>query len=202
MEAYKEDPELDPHEMARQMVAEITGHEFERKDIKITAFSIIYGSGVRSLAEQLGRSQYEATLIKDGYLKAMPGVKKLQKLVTTRANQGMDIRTWGGRMYYKEPSKVINGRKMNFAYKLLNYLIQGSSADQTKQCLIDWDDTKPENNVFLATVHDELNISAPVETWEKDMAHLKECMEQDLFDVPMLSEGFVGDNWYNVQECD
>lgn len=201
MQAYCGDPELDPHEMARQMVAEITGHEFERKDIKITAFSIIYGSGVRSLAEQLGRPHHEAQLIKDGYLKAMPGVKKLQKIVTNRANQGMDIRTWGGRMYYKEPSKVVRGRKMNFAYKLLNYLIQGSSADQTKQCVIDWDKAKPVDNVFLATVHDEINISAPVDTWKHDMTVLKEYMEQDLFDVPMLSEGFVGPNWYDVKEC-
>lgn len=104
-------------------------------------------------------------------------------------------------MYYREPSKVVNGRKMDFSYKLLNYLIQGSSADQTKQCLIDWIGAKPDSHIFLATVHDELNISVPKEEWESGMELLKRYMNQDLFDVPMRSEGFYGDNWYDLTEC-
>ena len=83
----------------------------------------------------------------------------------------------------------------------MNYLIQGSSADQTKQCIIDWDNNKPQDNVFMATVHDEINISAPIETWEHDMSVLRKYMNQDLFDAPMQSEGFYGPNWYDITEC-
>jgi DNA polymerase-1 len=201
MFAYQEDAGLDPHEMAKQMIHEITGKLFERKDIKITAFSIIYGSGVRGIAQQLNKSEAEAKEIKEGYLKAFPGVSKLQKLTSARGKAGKDIRTWGGRMYLKEPSKLIKNRKIDFSYKLLNYLIQGSSADQTKQCIIDWDNNKPQDNVFMATVHDEINISAPIETWEHDMSVLRKYMNQDLFDAPMQSEGFYGPNWYDITEC-
>ena len=53
----------------------------------------------------------------------------------------------------------------------------------------------------MATVHDEINISAPIETWEHDMSVLRKYMNQDLFDAPMQSEGFYGPNWYDITEC-
>lgn len=199
MEAYRDNPALDPHQMAREMIADLTGIEYPRKDVKITGFSIIYGSGVPSLAEQLGRPREEADAIKTAYLRALPGVKMLQQNVSSRGRSGKSIRTWGGREYYVEPPAIINGRKMDFSYKLLNYLIQGSAADQTKECLCTWDDRKAPDDVFLATVHDEINASAPEEDWQTSMRVLRECMDQDLFDTPMRSEGFVGPNWYAVK---
>lgn len=201
MGAYQENPELDPHEMARKMVLEITGVEFTRKDIKITAFSIIYGSSVTGLAAQLGRSHYEAALVRDTYLKIFPGVKKLQKIVSNRGRKGSSIRTWNHREYFKEPSKIVKGKKMDFSYKLLNYLIQGSSADQTKWCIRDWWERKGPFDIFLATVHDEIDISAPIDEWETSMEVLKDCMNQPLLDVPTRSEGFYGPNWFDLEEC-
>lgn len=201
MEAYVSNPNLDPHQMALEMIATLTGVAHTRKDVKITAFSIVYGSGNASLAEQLGCALHEAAGIKAGYYKALPGVKKLQKLVSGRGRAGKSIRTWGGREYYTEPPKIIRGRKMDFSYKLLNYLIQGSAADQTKQCVIDWDADRPADNVFMATVHDEINISVPADDWERSMKVLKEVMDQDLFDVPMRSEGFYGPNWFDMEAC-
>lgn len=199
LQAYRDDPRLDPHTMARSMIHDITDVEYARKDVKITGFSIIYGSGAGALAEQLHRSKEEATSIKNAYLRAFPGVKILQQNVSSRGRSGKSIRTWGGREYYVEPPRIIQGRKMDFSYKLLNYLIQGSAADQTKQCLGDWDDRRAPDDVFMATVHDEFNISAPAEDWQTSMRVLREVMDQDLFDTPMRSEGFVGPNWYAVE---
>ena len=93
MEAYRVDAGLDPHQMARELIYHITNVMFERKDVKITAFSIVYGSGVTSLSQQLGRSYSEAQMVKDGYLKAFPGVRKLQKLVSGRGKNGGRIRS-------------------------------------------------------------------------------------------------------------
>jgi len=201
MEAYRVDPNLDPHEAARQLIHNITQVMFSRKDVKITAFSIVYGSGANSLSKQLGRSLQEATLIKEAYLNAFPGVRALQRQVSKRGKAGKSIRTWGGREYYVEPSRLLHGRRIDFAYKLLNYLIQGSAADQTKQCITDWWETKPKEDVFLATVHDEINISAPKKTWKNSMKHLQTSMDQDLFDLPMRSEGFYGPNWHATKAC-
>lgn len=202
MEAYTLNPDLDPHAAAQDLINAITGLQYQRKDCKITAFSIVYGSGIASLAAQLSRPYEQAKAIKEAYLTAYPAVKKLQKLVSKRGKMGKSITTWGGRVYYVEPAKIVGGVKMEFAYKLLNYLIQGSAADQTKQCLIDWWADKDDDEIFMATVHDELNMSAPIDTWEESMAWLKQCMNEDYFDVPMRSDGFVGPNWYDVKECD
>lgn len=199
-EAYKSDVNLDPHEMARQIIHKMIGILYARKSVKITGFSIIYGTGATGLSLQLECPYIEAKTIKDAYLDAMPGVRQLMQDVQRRGVCGQPIRTWGGRVYYAEPSKIVDGRLRDFAYKLLNYLIQGSAADQTKQSIIDWDDRKT-NEIFLATVHDEINISAPKETWEVDMRVLRLAMEMDRFDVPFASEGFMGENWADLEKA-
>lgn len=201
-EAYRANPNLDPHEMARQLINTLIGVLYDRKAIKITGFSLIYGTGVNGLSIQLGRPYSEAAAIKTAYLGAMPDVRDLMQSVQSRGRSGGYIRTWGGRIYYAEPPRVVEGRVRDFAYKLLNYLIQGSAADQTKEAIIHWDGAREEEAIFLATVHDEINISAPVETWQRHMATLKTSMNLDRFDVPMLSEGFYGPNWADLKECE
>jgi DNA polymerase-1 len=203
-EAYKSNPNLDPHQMARELITSMIGVTYARKDIKITGFSIIYGTGANGLSVQLGRPISEAASIKFSYLAAMPGVKSLMQGVQSRGKSNQPVRTWGGRVYYAEPPRADkeSGRIRDFAYKLLNYLIQGSAADQTKEALNDWEDMRKWDSVFLATVHDEINISAPREAWQEHMAKLKEAMNSDRFDVPMLSEGFVGENWEDIHAED
>jgi DNA polymerase-1 len=197
-EAYKINPDLDPHAMAVNLVAELIGLTYSRKSIKITGFSIIYGSGYTGLSYQLGQPYEEAYKIKNSYLAAMPGIGALMSDVQNRGRNGQPIRTWGGRLYYVEAPKLIKGRMMDFAYKLMNYLIQGSAADHTKEALCDWQDIRKWDEVFLATVHDECNISAPEETAGDAMSRLQEAMDRDRFDVPIRSEGFMGPNWHDI----
>jgi DNA polymerase I-like protein with 3'-5' exonuclease and polymerase domains len=51
-------------------------------------------------------------------------------------------------------------------------------------------------------VHDEINISAPIEEWRDHMAHLKDVMNEDRFETPMESEGFMGQNWHEIEQCE
>lgn len=200
--AYRANPSLDPHQMAVDLIAQITGVKYARKDIKITGFSIIYGTGASGLSIQLGTDRSSAFSIKEAYLDAMPGVRTLMSDVQLRGRSGLPIRTWGGRLYFVEAPKEVDGRIRDFAYKLLNYLIQGSAADQTKEALCDWEYFRRQDAIFLATVHDEINISAPADNWQPHMETLKECMNRDRFDVPMLSEGFTGPNWQDIVESE
>lgn len=201
-EAYRANPDLDPHQMAIELIASIVGLTYARPEIKITGFSIIYGTGATGLSGQLGRPVHEAAQIKSAYLRAMPGVSGLQRDVKGRGQSGQPVRTWGGRIYYAEAPKVIDGRLRDFAYKLLNYLIQGSAADQTKESIAEWENERKWYDVFLATVHDEINISAPREEAKRSMECLKQAMNKDRLDVPMLSEGFMGENWQDLEECE
>jgi DNA polymerase-1 len=198
-EAYRGNPDLDPHQMAKEIIWNMIQVEYARKSIKITGFSIIYGAGVPGLSHQLGQPMDEAARIKSAYIAAMPGIKDLMDDVQGRGRAGNPIRTWGGRLYYTEPPKEVQGRVRSFEYKLLNYLIQGSAADQTKEAIIDWNENK-RDAIFLATVHDEINISAPIDYAASEMLILKECMNRDRFDVPFRSEGFAGKNWHDIVE--
>lgn len=195
LEAYKANPSLDPHGYAKELIKEKTGNEYPRKNVKITAFTVVYGGGGGKIAQTLGIPTAEGYAIKDAYLSAFPGVRELGRDTSYAGRSGQGITTWGGRKYLAEPPAYINGQHREFNYKLMNYLIQGSAADQTKQCLNDWYDIKDHDTVFLATVHDEINCSAPVETADREMAVLKAAMDQDLFDSPSQSEGFIGNNW-------
>jgi DNA polymerase-1 len=200
LQAYIKNPSLDPHALAMEIIYAQSRLQLARKAVKIVAFRIIYGSGIPGLASGLGVDIPVASRTLDAYFRAFPGIAALSKATKRRGHQGKPIRTWGGRVYYTEPSKLIKGRMRSFEYKLLNYLIQGSAADQTKQSVIEWDNLKRDSTIFLATVHDEINISAPEEDWRTDMRLLENIMDAPRFDCPFASEGFVGPNWFDLKE--
>lgn len=199
---YRSNPLYDPHQDAMDLMYALINILYSRKEVKITGFSIIYGSGYSGLAGQLGQSYESAYKIKNAYLAVNPSIKELMDDVQNRGRSGQPIRTWGGRLYYVEPPKLVKGRMMDFAYKLLNYLIQGSAADHTKEAICDWEDTRIWSDTFLATVHDEINISAPAEDAVAAMQRLRLAMDKDRFDVPIRSEGFIGPNWHEIEEVD
>jgi DNA polymerase-1 len=192
LEAYRGNPALDPHQFAMDVMLRLTGTLYARKRVKIVAFSIVYGSGIKGLSEQMKCSYAEADAMRNAYFRAFPGIKDLIKDVTRLGKGGLPIKTWGGRTYYAEPG---------WEYKLLNYLIQGSAADQTKEALCDWDDHRSAEDIFLATVHDELNISVLERYKERGMEVLRISMDKDRLDVPMRSEGFWGYNWHDLHAC-
>jgi DNA polymerase-1 len=200
MRAYQEDPFLDPHSMAKELILDLTSVDYERKDVKMTGFGIIYGMGVPGLAQSIGRPRHVAHNLREAYFKAMPAAAQLAASTRTRGRHGGVVTTWGGRSYSVEPAKVIKGRMRTFEYKLLNYLIQGSAGDQTKQVVIDYHTVKHPDCTFMTTIHDEINVSVPEEDWDFHMAHLRLAMDQDYFDVPMRSEGSYGPNWGELIE--
>jgi DNA polymerase I-like protein with 3'-5' exonuclease and polymerase domains len=203
LQAYQQNPDLDPHQMAKEIITENTGLILLRKQVKIVAFACLYGSGVPGVGRQLEIEDYqESKAVRDAYLNAMPDVQRLMKEIQALGRAGGYITTWGGRRYYVEPAKIIDGKWRSFEYKLLNYLVQGSAADQTKQTIIDWDDVRDKDTVFMAAVHDEGNVSAPEDEWQRHMKVLQECFDKDRFDCPFKSEGFYGPNWQEVTSED
>src|SRR5262249_20359036 len=152
MELYRSDPFFDPHQMATDKIEELIDKVYPRKRVKIVAFSIIYGSGLPGLASQLGSSVFEASEMQRAYYQAMPSVPALANLTKARGRSGGAITTWGGRLYYAEPARIVDGRLRRFDYKLLNYLIQGSAADQTKEVVCNWWEDPDRTAIFMATI--------------------------------------------------
>ena len=200
LQAFKADPSLDLHQWACDKIKELTGIVITRKQAKTVAFSILYGSGLAKLAEGLHTDQDAARVIKDAYLDAIPGIAQLSTQLKARAKQGRPIRTWGGRQYYVEPPRFDpeEGRWRSFEYKMLNYLIQGSSADISKDAIIEYD-AKKQHGTFLLMVHDELVIKVHKDHLASEMQILKECMESVPLDCPLTSEGEVGRNYHELE---
>lgn len=194
-EAFKAHPDTDPHVMVKGIIDAMTGSDMPRKYVKITGFGIMYGRGITNLSMALGVPDVEGKAVRDAYFAALPEVKELSFATRDAGKRGTGIRTSGGRVYYREPDPA--GRDLS--YKLLNYLIQGSAADQTKQSMIDWRAAAPADQHLIAAVHDEINISVPTDQKRSGMKTLREAMDAPRFDVPFRSEGFAGPNWADIE---
>jgi DNA polymerase I-like protein with 3'-5' exonuclease and polymerase domains len=191
LQAYIADPRLDVHEFVRASIEQSIGLDVGRSVTKTLNFGYIYGQGIGSLAEKLNKTVEEVRAIRDAQMSAVPGMKRLSDSIKKRSNRGLPIRTWGGREYYVEPPRVIDDILRRFEYKLLNYLIQGSAADVTKESIIRYYDVRKEGRLLL-TVYDENDISAPAAALKREMLILREAMMSIELDVPLISDGEIG----------
>lgn len=192
--AYREDPLLDLHEFVSRLIQERTGIVLKRKATKTINFAKVYGAGRAKLAAQLGVDLDTGNYMVDAYEAALPSIAALQYELRAIGRQGDYITTLGGRRYFAEPARIVNGERRSFEYKLLNYLIQGSSADQTKEAMRQWyRRIKGTDTRFLLTVHDEIVGCCPGDNVKREVAHLRECMEGAFsLDVPVGTDATVG----------
>jgi len=193
---YHADPTMDAHDAVRELVRINVGMDFPRKHIKQTNFGIIYGMGIAKLAERLDLENSAAKILKGSVMKAVPGIRELQKSLKALAENDEPFYTWGGREYYcEEPAyiKTPDGgkKKIEFFYKMLNTLIQGSAADCTKVGMINVDQNINHGRMVLQ-VHDELILSVPRQHAKAEMVRMREAMEDVEFKLPMLSDGEIG----------
>lgn len=191
---YLDNPHMDMH----QMVADMIG--IDRDWAKTLAFAILYGMGANELARRLGIDVDKAKGIKKRYLDMLPGVRSLIKDLEHIGRSGEMIRTWGGRYYPVEPPGFIDGKMRTFEYKLINYLIQGSSADVTKEATCRIDEAGLGGVRLLVSVHDELDFSVRDDKHKmKNIREIDRLMKSVEVDVPMLSETEEGASWANLK---
>lgn len=193
MGAFQDNPKLDLHEFAAQVISESTGIQLTRKATKNLAFGLLYGLGLGGLAERLGVPVEEAKKARSAYLDTFPGVKSIQRELDRRGRSGLPLTTWGGRRYYAEDPR--------YAYRLFNYLIQASSADITKEAILRYNDLK-KNGRLLLSVHDQIVVSCPKKAWKEEMLLLKEAMNGIPLGAPLTSDGGVGYRWTELEDCE
>lgn len=190
---YRENPELDVHTTIGGIMT------IERDPAKTIGFGLLYGMGIPELAKRLGVSLEKASKLKAQYLGVLPGLKDLLDDLKETAQRGEPIHTWGGRPYYCE-EPIINkfGRLQTFEYKLINYLVQGSSADVTKEAMCRLHEAGLPGHM-LVSVHDEIDWSVPIGQ-EKCILEIDAIMKSIEIDVPMLSDTEVGESWGSLQK--
>jgi DNA polymerase I-like protein with 3'-5' exonuclease and polymerase domains len=201
-DAYRENPKLDMHNLVRDLILKLTGHEYGRREVKILNFGELYGMGLEKIAAGMKTDIATAKQLKATKRKAIPGVAKLDNEIKRRAKNGLPIREWGGGLIYCEPASYSEKHKkvMSWEYKMFNYLIQRSAASCTKEAVIRYHEHKERRARFMVTVHDEINASMPIERVMEEMQILRDVMASIEFDVPMLSDGKFGPNWGSLKE--
>lgn len=189
MQQFKMNPNVDMHQHIADM-AKIT-----RKQAKVINLGLSYGMGIPKLAKALKCSKEQAQAMKDNYNRYMPYLSTLAKACQRNIAKNGVIRTIGGRNLHRE-SAILNGKKINFDYKAINKLIQGSAADQCYAALkICYDEGLTIRNV----VHDEINIEGDL----ADAKKLKDIMEHCIqTTIPMVAEVSMGTNWGNLEDIE
>ena len=202
VEAYK-DNSADFH----QTVADLVG--IERTQAKTIGLGIMYGMGKNKLALSLGVTKDEADELIEKYNKKVPFIRKLSDRCKLAADEKGVIRTkkgrkcrfdkWETRDFGLHQAETFDNAvakygkdniKRAYTYKALNRLIQGSSADQTKQSMLD---CYNQGHLPMLQIHDELCFNI------KDNDHAKKIkgiMEKSIeFKVPSVVDVGLGKSW-------
>jgi DNA polymerase-1 len=151
--------------------------KFYRQLAKAITFGTIYGIGNKKLSQQLGTSVADAGKYKQQYFAGMEGSKDFfDKVVDTVTKRGW-IRNRYGRRYR------IN---QDFAYKGVNYLVQGTSADILSERMIAIDKfLVDKQSKILLQVHDEIICEIHDSELGTLPFQIKELLEQNSLDIPL-----------------
>lgn len=223
-ERYRTDPTTDNHTMMAEMIhgekqwaewgdgssnLSVT-QKHHRSNAKTIYLGLIYGMGGGKLCRSLG---YETEWIRSNKTGGMvevagpegrallaqfdegaPFLRKLSYKASDRAKQVGYIRTAGGRVC-RFPRKQ-NG-DVDWSYKALNRLIQGSSADQMKQAVVDAD---AAGFKIQLQVHDELDLSVESPQEAIELAGvMREAMSAN---VPFKVDVELGPSWGEISEIE
>ena len=158
---------------------------------KALTYTMLYGAGAKTFSETSGLPNDAATIVVEEYHEAFPAIREFTgDLVNTALDVGdgmVETMTYTGRKqrsYANEP------------HKLVNYVIQGTSADVLKRALARIWQSDIADTVRLA-VHDELIFECPDQDAEEVRREV-ECLMTDDEMVPVLSvSSSVGKAWKN-----
>ena len=190
---YLEDPGLDLHLRIRDLIYQTTQMSLERNVVKVVNFCTIYGGGAQAVSEQAGCSKSDAYLFRQAHRQSLPGISDWD----ARMHEKPYFETAGGRRYVPEPG---------WEYKDVNYAIQGSAADQLKECMVDLAPKLRRLDARLAlSVHDELVALAPTRAAREVRRLIKDTLEDTgvgrrlaMFTVPMVAETYTRKSWESV----
>jgi DNA polymerase-1 len=134
-------------------------HE-QRRRIKAMNYGLAYGLSAFGLAQQLGITPAEASVLMDGYFERFGGVRDYLRHVVDQARRDGYTETVLGRRRYLPDLNSDNRQRREMAERMaLNAPIQGSAADVIKVAMLRVDEALRSSGLrsrMLLQVHDEL----------------------------------------------
>lgn len=150
---------------------------FYRNLAKILTFGVIYGMGEKKLAMTLQITRMQAREYKNTYINKLPGFRAFLNQVKRVIERTGQIRNKYGRVYRIKPSD---------AYKGINFLIQGTSAEIVTERFIECVKyLKDKKSRMLIQVHDELVFEIHESEYHEVIGDLKRIMEENSLGLPL-----------------
>lgn len=176
----------------------------DRRDAKAVNFGIIYGISAFGLANNTGRTPYEARSFIDKYFETYPKVKEYMDSNVSFAKENGYIRTLSGRIRYFPELKSPNHNIRSFGERAaMNMPLQGSASDIIKIAMLNVAEAIKKEGYrakLILQVHDELLIDAPAEEAESIKSLLIREMENAVkLDVPLIADAKIGADWFTME---
>lgn len=175
-----------------------------RRHAKTINFGLLYGMGVRKLAQDLNITTQEAKRFMEVYFSRFHQIKSFYDEVENFAREHAYVTTLAGRQRALPDIMSSNHQAKALAERqAVNTLIQGTAADIIKLAMlaVDKDPLLKEWNAhLLLQIHDELILEVPEENAEKAGKRMAEIMMNiapngEPLSVPLLVDYGVGVDW-------
>uniref|UniRef100_A0A0K8V363 DNA polymerase theta n=2 Tax=Bactrocera latifrons TaxID=174628 RepID=A0A0K8V363_BACLA len=184
-----------------------------RDGTKQICYGIVYGMGMRSLADALKCTEQEATSLSQQFHLAYPGIRAYtDKVVKFARNNGYIETITGRRRYLEHINSGEPQQKKHAERQAINSTIQGSAADIAKNAIL-----RMEKNIekyrdklgitsanavrFVLHIHDELVFELPTEKAKKVAKILSLTMENCVkLSVPLKVKLKMGRSWGELQD--
>jgi DNA polymerase-1 len=202
-ESYRQNPEIDRHLLTANDMTKYADHQIPRSQGKTLNLAVTYALGELELADRLGTDRGGARKAKNIWKKANPDIVRLDAEVRKHWALGGALETWGGaQVYCEEPTPIYDGDgnhidDRTWEYRGLNRIIQQSASEQLEECMIAAD---AAGLLLILSVHDELATESHARKAKHDLRLLQEILETTGdFDVPMLADVGLGQNWWEAK---
>lgn len=141
-----------------------------RHDAKTLVYSMQYGAGEQRLMNVFSVNKAKAKEIRQNYFDTYPNFRRLNERCTTKVEQTGEIKIWSGRKRHFE--------NRNEAYKAMNSLIQGGSADIVERIMVKcFKELENEDCRMLLQVHDSITFEVKESVVPQYLEKIRTIME-------------------------
>ena len=152
-------------------------YKYYRQMAKAITFGTIYGIGARKLGVQLGIPMQQATEYKRRYFEGLQGSRQFfEKVVRVVSSRGW-IKNRYGRLYIVPK---------DLAYKGVNYLVQGTSADILSERMIEVNKyLSDKKSNILVQVHDEIICEIHNDELQEITPKVQDLLQENSLGIPL-----------------
>jgi DNA polymerase I len=171
-----------------------------RKAMKVGVLSCMYGTGTKTLAEQLGITEQEAEdFIRSFYAKYTRVKRWMDECIRFARRHGYIEMLGGRRRRLPDIKSKDRAKRARAERQVVNAVIQGSAAIQTKIVMVkldEWLKSKGDEWALALTVHDEVGAYVPESIQIEDVYEFENIMLNTVrLIVPSKSDIEIQKRW-------